>query len=140
LGIASTKLCPVSDALTFAIIYSSGSVGIFVPISIVGYNVAPVKGTFVGVAPGPLIRSPLTGTRIPLIYTPVFCLGIIVGLARINGTGGAIVVGTPGIGTNGPAGLTSIIGRAAPNPTLAAIAAPYMHVVGNGIPPIGVGL
>ena len=139
LGLVSMVGPPLRPTLLRAIIYSSGVTGMFVPINIVGYKVAPVKGTFVGVAPGPAIRSPLTGTRTPLMYTPVFCLGTILVLAKINGTGGRIVLGTPGTPTKGPAGFTSIIGSAAPVPSLSAIAAPYRHVVGTGVPPIGVG-
>ena len=130
---------PLRPTLLRAIIYSSGVTGMFVPINIVGYKVAPVKGKFVGDAPGPAIRSPLTGTRTPLMYTPVFCLGTTLVLGKTNGTGGTIVLGTPGTPTKGPAGFTSTIGSAAPVPAFSAIAAPYRHVVGTGVPPIGVG-
>ena len=139
LGLVSMVGPPLRPTLLRAIIYSSGVTGMFVPIMIVGYKVAPVKGKFVGDAPGPAIRSPLTGTRTPLMYTPVFCLGTILGLAKTNGTGGKIVLGTPGTPTKGPVGFTSTIGSAAPVPAFSAIAAPYRHVVGTGVPPIGVG-
>ena len=131
---------PERPTLLRAIIYSSGVTGMFVPIMIVGYKEIPVKGTLVGVAPGPSIRSPLTGTRTPLMCTPVFCLGIILVLGNTAGVGGTNgLIGTPGTPTKGPAGFTSTIGSAAPVSVLSAIAAPYRHVVGTGVPPIGVG-
>ncbi len=124
LGLDSMVGPPDRPTFARAIIYSSGVTGMFVPISIVGYKEAPVKGTLVGVAPGPLIKSPLTGTRTPLMYTPVFCLGTILGLVKTNGAGGTIVFGIPGTGTKGPVGFTSNIGSAAPTPAFFAIAAP----------------
>ena len=139
MGVDSIIGDPLRPTLLRAIIHSSGVTGMFVPINIVGYKEAPVKGKFVGVAPGPAIRSPLTGTKTPLMYTPVFCLGTTLVLGKTNGAGGTIVFGIPGTPTKGPAGFTSTIGSAAPAPTRSAIAAPYRHVVGTGVPPIGVG-
>jgi|TARA_B100000085_G_scaffold119195_1_gene108613 hypothetical protein len=64
-----------------------------------------------------------------LKYTEVFCLGSILVLGNVNGLG--IVnglIGTPGMGTKGPAGFTTNTG-----------APPLITVVGNGAPPIANG-